>query len=94
MAATRRRLAQPLLVHPRGVQQVVLDDGVVHAHAAFIEDAEDRFARPQIASEGRAQFPLRLRQAGELELVHVAQILIDRVFLSTIAAVRGERIHP
>ena len=37
----QRRLAQPLLEDSRGIDQLVVDDGVVHAHAALIEDAHD-----------------------------------------------------
>ena len=55
------RLAEPFLVNARGIEQIVLDDGVIHPHAAFIEDAENCFARLQIAGQRRAQLPLRSR---------------------------------
>jgi hypothetical protein len=37
-------LAEALFVDARGVQEFVVDDGVVHAHAALVEDAEDGLA--------------------------------------------------
>ena len=37
----QRRLAQALLVDAQREEQLVGDDGVVHAHAAFVEDAHD-----------------------------------------------------
>ena len=53
------RLAQPFLEHAHGRQQFVGNDGVVHAHAAFIEHAQDRFVAPQLVGQFLAQL-LRL----------------------------------
>ena len=45
----QRRLAEPLLEHAGGIEQIVGNDGVEHAHAAFIEHAHDRLSRMQVA---------------------------------------------
>src|SRR5579862_5228179 len=37
----KRRLAQSFFVYPCGVEQFIRNDGVVHAHAALIEDTHD-----------------------------------------------------
>src|ERR1035438_6712846 len=46
-----RGLGEPLLVYASGEQELVRDDGVVHAHAALVEDAEDRLAGPEVAGQ-------------------------------------------
>ena len=45
------RLAEPLLEDAGRVQQVVGDDRVEHAHAAFVEDAHDRLVALQRRGE-------------------------------------------
>ena len=47
-----RRLAQPLLEHAGRMQQFVRNNGVVHAHAAFVENRVStvRFPRMSVAS--------------------------------------------
>jgi hypothetical protein len=47
----QRRLAEALLEDAGRMQQFIRDDGVVHAHAAFVEDAHDRFALPQFVCQ-------------------------------------------
>ena len=62
----QRRLAQPLLVDACGIQQLIVDDGVVHAHAALVEDAHDGLAMLELAR----QFCAQLRACcGQLALV-------------------------
>ena len=51
-----RRLAEALLEHAGGMQQFIGDDGVVHAHAAFVEDAHDGLVAPQFGGQARAGF--------------------------------------
>ena len=76
----QRRLAQAFLIDARWIQQIVLDDSVVHAHASFIEDAKDGFARLQDAQQARvSELPFSLRQTGEIEPVDVTGIVIDLV---------------
>ena len=53
-------LAQPLLVNAGLVQQLVRDDGVVHSHAAFVEDSDDGLFPLQPV----ANFPGQLAQGG------------------------------
>ena len=47
VAVVERRLGQAFLVDPRREEQFVGDDGVVHAHAAFVENAQDRLSEAQ-----------------------------------------------
>ena len=51
------RLAEPLLEDAGGVEQVVGNDRVEHAHAAFVEDAHDRLVALERGGElaGRAR---------------------------------------
>ena len=84
------RLAEPFLINPGGIEQIILDDGVIHAHAALIEDAEDCLARLEIAGQRRAQLPLRSRQSRQIEFVHMAQIMFDRMFLQPLPQTAAE----
>jgi hypothetical protein len=34
------RLAQSFFVDANGIQQLIIEEGIVHAHAAFVEDLE------------------------------------------------------
>ncbi len=43
-SGNQRRLAESFLEDTQRIQELVVDDGVVHAHATFIEDAEDSLA--------------------------------------------------
>ena len=65
MRGDERRLAEALLVDAQRVQQLVVDDGVVHAHAAFVEDAHDGLVLLQLGGQGAPQ--LRLRLAGSAD---------------------------
>ena len=53
------RLAEAFLEHAHRVEQFVLDDGVVHAHAAFVEDAHDRPLLAELFGQGLAELALR-----------------------------------
>ena len=74
------RLAEPLLEHARGMQQLVGNDGVVHAHAAFVEHAQDGL----VALQARRPASRRSASAsaGNLELrqrLHVAGVVHQMV---------------
>ena len=43
-----RRLTQSLLKNAAGVQRVVGDNSIEHAHTPFIEDAHDGFVAPEL----------------------------------------------
>ena len=49
-----RGLAQPLLEDAGRMQQLVGDDGVVHAHAAFVENAQDGLVATQVGGQRAA----------------------------------------
>ena len=53
------------------MQEVVGDDGVKHAHAAFIEDAEDGFLRAEAAAEVAAE---ALVLGGEFQMGEIADV--------------------
>jgi hypothetical protein len=71
------RLAQPLLVDPDRVNQLVIDDRVVHPHAALIEDAEDRPLGAQLVRETAPNLVRVRREIAGLEVVHVARVVLD-----------------
>ena len=55
----QRGLGQALLEEAGRVEQLVVDDGVVHAHAAFVEDAHDGLLGRRAAGQRLAEFDLR-----------------------------------
>ena len=66
------RLAEPFLVHAQRIEQFVLDDGVVHAHAAFVEDAHDGFFAARVVRPG----PCRVCfGAGDLDFLQRRDVL-------------------
>jgi AraC-like DNA-binding protein len=67
----QRRLAQTLLEDARRIQHFVVDYGVVHAHAAFIEDPNNRLAMLEIGGELCAQFRAFSRQFARVERMNM-----------------------
>jgi hypothetical protein len=67
IAAYQRGLAEPLLVDAGGIHQRVFDDGVHHAHAAFVEDAEQRLLAEQFFGQRHAQRAFSLANFGRIE---------------------------
>ena len=63
----QRRLAEPLLEHAGRMQQVVGNDRVEHAHAAFVEDAHDRLVA--LRASRRASCPSSTDSAANLALL-------------------------
>ena len=63
ISATSADWLQPLLVDARRVQVLVVDDRVVHAHAALVEDAEDRHPVGQLAGQAPPESRRRRRRA-------------------------------
>ena len=53
-------LAEPLLEHAGGMEEMVGDDGVVHPHAALVENTHQRLAAAQVGRDAGAD----LRQLG------------------------------
>ncbi|MEJ7757304.1 MAG: hypothetical protein WKF83_14285 [Nocardioidaceae bacterium] len=70
----QRALGQPLLVDAERIEQLVVEDRVVHPHAAFVEDADDRLLGPQLLGERAAQLDLG-PAAGHGEVADVAHIM-------------------
>ena len=69
-------LGQPFLVDTDRVEDLVVEDGVVHAHAALVEDPDDRLVALELGGERAAQLDLRaVRQGGEV--VDVAQVVVQ-----------------
>ena len=72
----QRRLAEPLLEHAGRVEQVVGNDRVEHAHAAFVEHAHDRLVAAQLRRPApRPSFALG---GGDLH-VRQRRDVVDRV---------------
>ena len=69
----QRRLAEPLLEDARRVQQFVGDDGVVHAHAALVENSHDRLVAAQILRQPCPQLRGLRRNLELAERMHVAR---------------------
>ena len=84
----QRRLTQALLEESQRVQQVIGDDGVVHPHAAFVEDAEEglvgleREAEPVAGVDGRGE---RRRPRFAIEGPYVRAVVIDVAALAPLA---------
>ena len=84
-SSDERRLAQALLIDAYLIEQVVFYDGVVHSHAAFIENAKNRFAVLEFVGQRFAKFGLRLGQRREVQLAHVAFIVRHLLFFQPLA---------
>jgi len=78
-------LAHPLLEDAGCVQKIVVDDGVHHAHAAFVEDAEDGLAALENLGEGDAKLTFGGGQFGYVERVNVAQVVVDPALANPLA---------
>ena len=86
-------LAQPLLEDAGGMQQFIGDDGVVHAHAAFVENAQDGLVAAQLPRQARAGlFGLR-RQPERGERMHVAEVVAHGLAAEPLAQARQERLR-
>ena len=74
-----RALRQPLLVDPERVEQLVVDDRVVHPHAALVEDADDRLLALELGGERAAA--LGVRAVPGVEVADVTRVMRDRARL-------------
>ncbi|MGX1676407.1 hypothetical protein [Streptomyces sp. NPDC055400] len=84
-------LRQPLLVDAERVEQLVVDDRVVHAHAALVEDADDGLVPAQLLGNGGAQRALRgLGQLGQRP--HVGAVVRDAAGLGPLAQALEEEV--
>jgi len=70
-------LAEALLEAAGGVQQVVGHDGVEHAHAALVEDAEDGFARAEPAGEVAPETLVAGWQLEQIKISHMGLVVRD-----------------
>ena len=68
----QRGLAEAFLVDAAGVEQFIFDDGVVHAHAALVEDAHDGFVVLELPRP--AHCPKLSFGAGSVLRVQVADV--------------------
>ncbi len=88
----QRRLTESLLVDAGGVEQLVVNDGVVHAHAALVEDAQDGFLALELRGQRFAQLTFRGGQAGGIEVAHVAGVVIDLALANPLADAAPEEL--
>ena len=70
-----RGLAEALLVDAGWVHQRIFDDGVGHAHAALIEDAQQRLLAAQFIGQRHAQSAFGLAHFGRIEGMHVRNVV-------------------
>ena len=70
-------LRQTFLEHPKREQKFIRNDGVIHAHAAFVENAHDGAPVTQIGGDGGCHTRQLGRHGGGLKPVQVAQIMAN-----------------
>ncbi|MFM1942848.1 MAG: hypothetical protein RI897_1830 [Verrucomicrobiota bacterium] len=83
-------LAESFLEDAGGVEEFVGDDGIEHAHAAFVKDAEDGFFLLELAGESFAEFGW-LR--GELDFIERSDVIggvLAGAFIEPLLEVGGE----
>src|SRR6266550_2972069 len=73
-----RRLTEPLLENARGIEKFVGDDGVEHAHAAFVEHTHNGLALLELAPDASAQFLIGGGERDALQVRDLAFIVRDR----------------
>src|SRR5579863_1224644 len=86
------RLTQALFVHAGGIQQRILDDGVVHSPAAFVEDSQDRLGTLQLPREGTTKFNFRPSDSFGIKVLHVAGIVLDLLLLNPLPNAAPEEL--
>jgi hypothetical protein len=86
----QRGLAEALLEDAGWVEQFVVDDRVVHPHAAFVEDAHDGFAMLQFSSEAGAEFRGFGGQFRKIERFYVRNVVGDFARAQPLVESRGE----
>ncbi len=79
------RLAETFFVDSQRVEQLVVDDGVVHAHTALVEDADDGVVLLKLSGERLTELALCFRQGRAVEIADVAGILGDLAGLKPLA---------
>ena len=72
-----RGLAQALLEEARRVEVLVIDDGVVHAHAAFVEDTHDGHPVGQLARQAAAGGGRVGVQTAHVQVTHMGRVVLD-----------------
>ena len=87
-----RGLAQALFEHACRMQQLIRNDGVVHAHAAFVENTQDGFVAAQLGGQACAGLLRAGRQLAGGQRAHVAGVVQDRLARQPAAQARQEEI--
>ena len=90
----QRGLAEPFLVDAGGIQQLVFDDGVVHSHAAFVENAHDGLAAEEPAGQVASQRGGGFRKGGGVERADVAEVMAHTPVRPAIGAASGAGNRP
>ena len=76
------------------MQQFVGDDGVEHAHAAFVEHAHDGLLLAEPAGGAPAELLVGQRQLEQAQVLHVALVVGDHAFLEPLAQAVLEEARP
>ena len=86
-----RRLAEAFLEAAGGVQKLVGNDGIEHAHAAFIEHAKNGFVPAKSAGELTTGLLVIGRQFQQREIAHVGLIMRDGAGAQPLMQTRFEK---
>ncbi len=78
-------MGQPFFIDAAGIQQLVFEDGVIHAHAAFVEDAEDRLFLQELARQRLSLGALGLGQPARVQVADVAGVVRDDALADPLA---------
>ena len=72
-----RALGKPLLVDPDAIEQVIVNYGVVHAHAPLVEYAQDGLVGEELVGDGNAKLELGARIRQGRQRAHVGRVVND-----------------
>ena len=85
-------LAQPLLEHAAGMQRMIGDDGVEHAHAALVEHAHDGLVLLQVLRQAFAKLLGLGRHFDLVQKLHVRQVVGHLAALQPLAQLACEEV--
>ncbi|MNV31102.1 hypothetical protein D3C71_1223950 [compost metagenome] len=86
------RLRQALLEDAERHQEFIRHDGIVHTHAALVENAEDDLVGAEVAGDLLRQILEILRHLACLKRRHMARVMVDRTFQKPLGKTAAEEI--
>ncbi len=91
-SGVERGLRQAFLEHAEREQKLVRDDRVVHPHAAFVENAHDRFALAEVAGDRARDLAGPLRRRGRVERADMGSVVGDAPLAQPLTELVLERL--